>query len=188
MAYILGDKTAYLLGKLTFNPIIHIDLLGTIVFPLILILFNSNIMLGWVKPMPINFFNLRHPKRDIFLISISGPLSNLIMIFIWASIAKITMISKYTIITIISFSGIKLNITLLVLNLLLLLPMSDGWYILSSILPKKFEILLKNYMLSPIILFIVLLFTMVTFDIIIHPIMQIILKYIFLLFELTPTF
>jgi len=76
-AYKLGDPTAYSLGRVTLNPIAHIDPIGTIIFPLILIVMRAPILFGWAKPVPVNPLNLRNPRRDNLWISAAGPASNL---------------------------------------------------------------------------------------------------------------
>jgi len=80
-AFKLGDPTAYHLGRVTLNPIAHIDPIGTILFPLILIVTRAPILFGWAKPVPVNPLNLKNPRRDNLLISAAGPLSNLTVAF-----------------------------------------------------------------------------------------------------------
>jgi len=78
----LGDPTAYNLGRVTFNPLAHIDPIGTIIFPLMLIVMRAPFLFGWAKPVPVNPLNLRNPRRDNLLISAAGPLSNLTIAFL----------------------------------------------------------------------------------------------------------
>lgn len=78
----LGDPTAYNLGRVSLNPIVHIDPIGTIVFPIMLIVMRAPILFGWAKPVPVNPLNLRNPQRDNLLISAAGPLSNLTVAFL----------------------------------------------------------------------------------------------------------
>lgn len=75
----LGDPTARLLGRLTLNPLVHIDLMGTIVLPLMLLLIQSPFLFGWAKPVPVNFANLRGGRRDMALVALSGPATNLLL-------------------------------------------------------------------------------------------------------------
>ena len=82
-----GDTTAYMLGRVTLNPMKHIDPIGTIVVPLITSL--AGFVFGWAKPVPVNFNNLRNPKRDMFWVAAAGPVSNVIQAFIWAFVAKL---------------------------------------------------------------------------------------------------
>jgi len=136
-----GDKTAFILGRLTLNPAKHIDLLGTILIPGTLLLLGGPVF-GWAKPVPINSFNLRHPKRDMALIALAGPLANLAMAFIWGGITKLGMILlSYSFpgalaISYMGEAGISINVVLIVLNLLPLPPL-DGGHVLMGLLPKN---------------------------------------------------
>jgi Zn-dependent protease len=77
VAYRLGDDTAYRMGRVTFNPLKHIDLVGTILVPAILLLLRSPVLFGYAKPVPVNFGALRHPRRDMVLVALAGPTSNI---------------------------------------------------------------------------------------------------------------
>src|SRR3990167_3363623 len=81
-----GDKTAKLSGRLTLNPIKHIDLVGTIIVPLLMLMF-SNFIFGWAKPVPVDPRNMRNPRRDMALVALAGPASNLVMALFWGLIA-----------------------------------------------------------------------------------------------------
>src|SRR5918996_6539740 len=88
-----GDNTAYTAGRVSLNPIRHIDPVGTVFFPLALLaiakLFGGGgILFGWAKPVPVNFANLRHPKRDMLWVAAAGPLSNLAIALVWALVFK----------------------------------------------------------------------------------------------------
>src|SRR3989344_3196458 len=87
----LGDKTALMMGRVSLNPIKHIDLVGTIIVPLMLLLL-SGFIFGWAKPVPITQQNLHHPKRDMALVALAGPAANFIMAVMWAGLAKISLI------------------------------------------------------------------------------------------------
>lgn len=137
----LGDKTAQILGRLTLNPIKHIDMIGTIIVPLILLALGGFIF-GWAKPVPINPQNFKNPRRDLALVSISGPFSNLIMAFIWAAIMKLG-IYLYGIglhaalpVVLMGQAGIFINLILMILNLIPIPPL-DGGHFVSCLLPGR---------------------------------------------------
>lgn len=135
----LGDKTAMMLGRLTLNPIKHIDPMGTIVVPALLVLMGGFIF-GWAKPVPVTWQNLRNPKRDMALVALAGPAANLMMAIMWALIAKAGMMigsaSAWLAVPMVLMGkiGIFLNGVLMILNLLPLPPL-DGGRILTGILP-----------------------------------------------------
>ncbi|WP_029407564.1 site-2 protease family protein [Thiomicrorhabdus sp. Milos-T2] len=136
-----GDQTAKMLGRLTLNPIKHIDPIGTIVVPLAL-LFLGGFIFGWAKAVPVDTRNFKNPSRDMAWVAIAGPASNLIMAIIWAVIAKVGMVLQASSPDIGLFliysglAGISINLILLVLNLIPIPPL-DGSRVLSAFLPKK---------------------------------------------------
>ena len=132
-----GDTTAYMLGRVTLNPIKHIDPIGTIVVPLITSL--AGFVFGWAKPVPVNFNNLRNPKRDMFWVAAAGPASNVIQALIWALVAKTLFdvdggVATYWVQ--VAEAGILVNLILAILNLFPILPL-DGGRILASLLPAR---------------------------------------------------
>ena len=137
----LGDKTAQRLGRLTLNPIKHIDWLGTVLVPFVLLLI-SPVVFGWAKPVPVTQQNLRHPRRDMALVALAGPLSNLIMAFIWGFIMKIgTWLMPVTSqigvpLALMGQAGIFVNVMLMVLNLIPIPPL-DGGRVVSNLLSPK---------------------------------------------------
>jgi Zn-dependent protease len=133
MADKLGDPTARLSGRLTLNPIPHIDLYGTILLPLFLILVHSPFMFGWAKPVPFDPYNLKNPKKDSALISLAGPVVNLLIAIILAIVYRFVpnQIVSGLILQIIEF-----NVALAVFNLIPIHPL-DGGKILVGILPNK---------------------------------------------------
>lgn len=144
----LGDNTALMMGRVTLNPLKHIDPIGTILLPMLMI-YLGGFVFGWAKPVPVNWQNLNHPKRDAALVAIAGPLSNLVMIFVWALIAKLIIMAsdntlQNTIVltdirTIVYASakfGIMINCALMILNLIPIPPL-DGSRVVSSFLPSK---------------------------------------------------
>src|SRR5512139_3249261 len=89
VAKLLGDPTAQRLGRLTLNPIKHIDPVGTILVPGLLVLLRTGFVFGWAKPVPVTWENLRHPKRDMAIVAVAGPASNFLMAVGWALIARL---------------------------------------------------------------------------------------------------
>jgi Zn-dependent protease len=139
-----GDMTAYLEGRVSLNPLRHIDPFGTVALPLILLaltkLFGGGIIFGWAKPVPVNFANLRHPKRDMLWVAAAGPLSNFAMALIWALVLKLglSMPESYFALplALMGAAGVFFNIIIMVLNLVPLPPL-DGGRILVSLLPHR---------------------------------------------------
>ena len=84
VARIFGDQTAWMLGRVTLNPIKHIDPIGTVVVPGLLYAMSAPFLFGWAKPVPVNFGNLRHPKRDMIWVAAAGPGSNFLQGLLWA--------------------------------------------------------------------------------------------------------
>ena len=134
-----GDLTAYAQGRISLNPLRHIDLMGTIIVPVGLYAL-SGFLFGWAKPVPVNFSNLRNPKNDMFWVALAGPGANLLMAILWAYIIKLGIaipesdFSKPMIIM--GQFGVLINAILLVLNLLPLPPL-DGGRIAVSLLPQR---------------------------------------------------
>ena len=137
----LGDNTARNLGRLTLNPISHMDLLGTVIVPVVL-LFLGGFMFGWAKPVPVNWNNLKNPKRDMVYVAIAGPLTNLLMAVAWGAIMKIGFLlgasNEFisTPLIYMGYAGIFINAVLMMLNLLPILPL-DGGRVLAGLLPQK---------------------------------------------------
>ncbi len=141
MARRLGDRTAELLGRLTLNPIKHIDPIGTVLVPGILLLAGGFIF-GWAKPVPVDPRNLAHPRRDMAAVAAAGPMANLVMALLWALIAKLGLLLTPTMpwvgvpLLLMGKTGIFLNSILMVLNLLPLPPL-DGGRVLVGLLPDN---------------------------------------------------
>jgi len=135
-----GDTTASMLGRLTLNPIKHIDWIGTILVPAILVLLSTGFIFGWAKPVPVNDNNLRHPRVDMALVAIAGPIANFLMAFIWAGIARIGVSVELEAISLpliyMGIAGISINLVLALINLIPIPPL-DGSRVLACLLPPK---------------------------------------------------
>ena len=136
-----GDHTAKMLGRLSFNPFHHIDLVGTIIVPIVVAaLSDFHFIFGWAKPVPINWMLLKNPRRDTALVAAAGPLSNFIMALFWAACLKISLMlhpeHSYTILFLVlaSQAGLLINLILGLLNLLPIPPL-DGSRVVASLLP-----------------------------------------------------
>lgn len=136
-----GDNTADMQGRLTLNPIKHIDLLGTIIIPGLLLITGTGFIFGWAKPVPVDARNFKNPRADMAIVALAGPVSNLLMATAWALIARLgvtigtdaRMIAEPLIYT--GIAGIAINLVLALLNLLPIPPL-DGSRILSGVLPN----------------------------------------------------
>lgn len=132
----LGDPTARLMGRLTLNPIPHIDILGTIILPITLLIFKSPFLFGWAKPVPVDPYNLKNPKKDLALISLAGPLSNIILAIILSIFLRVLLVLfPQTAMFTLFFYLIQFNVVLAVFNLLPIGPL-DGSKILAGLLPN----------------------------------------------------
>jgi len=160
VARMFGDGTAWMLGRVTLNPLKHIDPVGTVLVPFAT-LWLGGFLFGWAKPVPVNFGNLRHPKRDMLWVAAAGPGSNFAMALAWATVLGLASGGgpfasaglQYM-----SFVGVVINVSLMVLNLLPILPL-DGGRIALSLLPRSLAIPYSNTERFGFILVIVLLVT-----------------------------
>ncbi len=141
-----GDPTAERAGRITLNPLHHIDPLGTVILP-ILTLWMGGVIFGWAKPVPVNFAALRHPKKDMLWVALAGPATNLAMAFGWGLIAKLAtlMPENYFAAPLFEMAvvGIKINAVLIMLNMIPLPPL-DGGRVAVSLLPRRQAIALAR--------------------------------------------
>ena len=139
MALAFGDKTAQYEGRLTLNPVKHIDWFGSIILPLLLYISNTGFMIGWAKPVPYNPYNLKNAKVGEPMVAFAGPLSNIIVAVIFGLIIRFVLVlnpSLISLVTVFSYVVI-INISLAIFNLVPIPPL-DGSKILFSIFPNRF--------------------------------------------------
>ena len=134
-----GDPTAWQAGRISLNPLRHIDPVGTVLIPLLILLFSAgSFLFGYAKPVPVNFSRLRNPKQDMFWVALAGPAANLFMALVWAALLKLAWempVNDFTVpLSEMSKLGVIINCVLMVLNLLPLPPL-DGGRIAVSLLP-----------------------------------------------------
>lgn len=138
-AKFFGDRTAYLMGRVTLNPLSHIHLIGTIVLPLLLYFSTSGALLfGYAKPVPVNFGNLHHPKRDMVWVALAGPAANLVQAFLWALLYVVYTDFGVTEKFFLAMckAGVLSNVVMFAFNLFPLPPL-DGGRIVVGLLPMK---------------------------------------------------
>ena len=163
-----GDLTAYSQGRVSLNPIRHIDPIGTVALPLILLaiskLFGGGFIFGWAKPVPVNFGNLRNPKRDMLWVAAAGPGANLLMALFWALMVKLAFVeaagSLSLPLALMGAAGVMVNAIFMVLNLLPIPPL-DGGRIVVSLLPYRQAVQFSRIEPYGFIIILVLLFTKV---------------------------
>jgi len=150
MADRLGDPTARLNGRMTLNPIAHADLYGTILIPLFLMFIGSPFVFGWAKPVPVDPFNLKDPKKDSAIISFAGPLANILLSILLSLILRVVIIPLFpvTYFTQLIYILIRFNIVIAVFNLIPVHPLDGGKILvglLSDKIGRKVDLFLNQY-------------------------------------------
>ena len=153
----LGDPTARQLGRITLNPIVHIDPIGTIVLPAVLYFTGSPFLFGWAKPVPVNFNNLRGGRKDMAMVGLAGPLSNFVLAAMSSAIFHFTFSHIFSSsgganpflwisepVHQMAFISVRFNLVLMVINLLPILPL-DGGRILAGLAPLRFAITMERF-------------------------------------------
>ena len=153
-----GDNTAFVLGRVSLNPVRHIDPFGTIIFPT-LTLFLGGMLFGWAKTVPVNQGELREPRKHMIWVVLAGPAANFVMAFMWAVLLRILVMLGQVdgFLWEVSLAGISINLVLMVLNLLPIPPL-DGGRVLMNIVP--FEVEQKLARIEPYGIWILLLLLM----------------------------
>ncbi len=167
----LGDPTARDAGRLTLNPISHIDPVGSVILPLILLMTGSHFLFGWAKPVPVNFRALRSPRRDMVLVAAAGPATNIILAILWAvllhtvvdsSTEQVSMLESLTV------RAIQFNIVIAVFNMMPIPPL-DGGRVMVGLLPPQLARPYAQLERYGMLIVMVLLYSN-SFDIVLRPI------------------
>ena len=159
VARLFGDNTAYVAGRITLNPLKHIDPVGTIVVPLVMAIL-SPFVFGWAKPVPVSFGQLRKPKRDMIWVAAAGPGANLLMAIFWLLFAKVLVLLgvQERFFLMVAGAGIDVNLMLMAFNLLPVPPL-DGGRILVGVLPRQLAWQVARIEPYGFVILLVLLFT-----------------------------
>jgi Zn-dependent protease len=136
VAYKFGDPTAKYSGRLTLNPLAHVDPIGTIALPLFLIITNSPILFGWAKPIPVNFSGLHNPKKDMIWVGLAGPLANIILAILLSLIIKLKLV--FMPLQILEYFMV-INLVLAIFNLIPIPPL-DGSRVVMGMLPPRISL------------------------------------------------
>ena len=177
-----GDLTAQYLGRITLNPLKHIDPVGTIILPAATLVVGG-ILFGWAKPVPVNFSNLRNPKKNMVWVALAGPFSNLMMAILWAFLfARVQYFPDSSVLFLSEMFkiGVNINLILMVLNLLPIPPL-DGGRVAVGLLPYPWSSYLENLERYGLFIIIFLLFSGVLSNII-YPVKYFFMRIIFTIF------
>jgi Zn-dependent protease len=168
VALFFGDDTAKRAGRLSLNIARHIDLVGTIIVPLILLSFylmsGSGVIFGWAKPVPVSAHNLRNPARDYTFVSLAGPLSNILLAFVFGFILLFSIIllkghsTIFSILSLLCLFGVKINIILAMFNLIPIPPL-DGSHVLAYLLPYPLSVKYQQFARYGIVIILFLIIT-----------------------------
>lgn len=176
VAFRLGDPTAARMGRLTLNPIPHIDLFGTVLLPLLLIVAGAPFLVGYAKPVPVNFNNLNHPKRDMIWVALAGPLTNIVLAAASLYAMKLVDLAGsfpnflMTPLALMAQYSVNINVMLAAFNLFPIPPL-DGGRVLVGLLPDPYSSIVARIEPFGFLIIILLLMTHVL-DILIGPVVH----------------
>ena len=172
VARMFGDNTAYVLGRVTLNPIKHIDPLGTIAIPLGMVILTG-FMFGWAKPVPVDWSSLRRPKRDMIWVAAAGPAVNLIMAILWAIFFRVLQMVgvQEQFFLEMARAGVQVNLVFMALNLLPIPPL-DGGRIVAGLLPRNLSNAYSRIEPFGLIIIVVLLMTQ-TLNVLLAPFLSV---------------
>jgi Zn-dependent protease len=181
----LGDKTATMLGRVTLNPFKHIDLVGTIIVP-ILFLVVGGFIFGWAKPVPVDWRNLKNPRRDMALVALAGPGANLLMALFWGLIGKMSVefyklgYEPFKILAVMGAAGISINLMLMIINLIPIPPL-DGSRVVTSLLDREWAMQYEKIEPYGFMILVLLIFTGIL-SMILHPVYETVQSVFFRIF------
>lgn len=133
----LGDPTARTMGRLSLNPLRHVDPIGTVVLPLLLMVTGSPVVFGWAKPVPVNYARLAHPKRGLIWVGAAGPLANVLLAVVVAGVLRLADVPPHSLVGSIGLAVILMNLVLAIFNLIPVPPL-DGSRVLVGLLPFRY--------------------------------------------------